>query len=199
MIKNFLLSMAMIFIVGCSKEVNLDMMDIQNIMEVGGKFGFDYTITNTQDSDIWICVDMHAYSQHNVNFETRINNETVYINQKLSVPVNIMRDSAVVAKYQRLLPGESYNGKISIGLPVKNYSPLYKFHIDKPKKVTIRTIVFNVGFFEDFVKNINSSSVNKKTNNFIMIGHLFEKLNKEKTATAKIQNLAISGYIGPVR
>ena len=108
-----------------------------------------------------------------------------------------MRESPVVAKYQLLLPGESYNGEISLGLPVKNDSPLYRFHIDKPKNIIISTIVFNVGFFENFVKDIESSSIYKKTNDFIMIGHLFEKLNKEKTATAKIQYLAISGYIGP--
>jgi hypothetical protein len=91
--------------------------------------------------------------------ETRIDAETVWIKLHSNLETNLLFETAVLAKYRRLSPGESYSGRILLNLPIRNASPVYDFNEDrkKQKQVFLQRAVFAVGYFEG--KHINRISV----------------------------------------
>jgi hypothetical protein len=124
------------------------MIYIENLTVNDKTLTLDYRVSNPFGYDIWICEDIDTYSGYDV--ETRINGGAIQIKLRLYLECNIMLEVGPLAKYRRLLPGESHSGKILLSLPIRNASPVYYFgeRGKKRENVVLKRAVFEVGYFD---------------------------------------------------
>lgn len=129
------------------------MVQIQNLTITDANLILDYRVSNPFDDDIRVCYDTWAYpNQAAQDAATRIEGETVWIKLRSDLdrgPDIVIVDPPAVAKYVRLLPGESCSGRIHLNLPIKDRDYLREFFADRKKheEIVLHRAVFEVGYF----------------------------------------------------
>jgi len=143
------------------KKTTCRMIKIENLTVTEESLTLDYQVTNPFTDDIWICEDIDVRGKYDV--ETRIDAEMVWIKLRFDLDCNLSLWRAVLFKYRRLEPGESYSGKILLNLPIVNASPVYYFGEfgKKKKQVVLHHAVFEVGYFEGDLFNMVSERIDR--------------------------------------
>lgn len=136
---------------GCRRAPDSEegrMLEIENLTVTEKALTLDYRVSNPFEQDIWVCEDIDVNGEYDV--ETRIDAETVWIKLRFNLARNVHRDPPAIAKYLRLLPGESHSGRILLNLPIRNASPVYSFSDERRKEheqIVLHRAVFEVGYF----------------------------------------------------
>jgi hypothetical protein len=174
----------------------------------------DYCVQNSSPQDIWICddVDISAASADrdpNRDVETVIMGETLRIRLRFDRNSNYDHEM-VFAGYRRLPHGKLYSGRIRLYLPIRNWSPLYLFHIDfgKPKKsVTLNQVVLELGYFAEDLPALIAQSKERgwfipgwqpqsQDRDVVLVSNPWEGRELERSVQTVINNVQIPGRLG---
>ena len=174
------------------------MLSIQNLNVSDQKLEFDYKIKNSYPMPIWVCVDVEAYEDE-IQVSTVISKEKGVISLKsFDVPMHILLESPIWTKYARITSGSTFEGRISLILPLSNMSPL-NFSGENSislNLINIEQIVFEVGFFKgDLASKVSASVELDKSGHIAHISHLWEERNKALVATSNLVGKEIPCYI----
>ena len=127
------------------------MIQIQNFSLTDKALTLDYRVSNPFEDNIRVCHDTGVYGNQEVqHVATRIDGETLWIKLRFHLEMDTsLRNPPAIAKYVRLSPGESYPGRIRLGLPIENMSPVYSFHAgpEKRHEIVVPCAIFEVGYF----------------------------------------------------
>jgi hypothetical protein len=124
------------------------MIQIQNFTVTEETLSFDYKVTNPFIYDIRVCQDISFFGHPHV--VTRIDNEMVWIKLRCHLERDTaLRNPPPITKYLRLTPGESYSDRISLGLPIRDASPINLFNEyerKERKQISLHRVIFEVGY-----------------------------------------------------
>jgi hypothetical protein len=156
----------LVFFIGCraesrrSKEKALakeppKMLQIQNFTVTDKTLALEYKVTNPFENGIWVCYDIWVHGEQDMqDVAMRIDGETVRVKLCFNLESSgAFEDPQAVAKYVRLLPGESCSGTILEDLPVRDYlreSRAEREGRKERKKIVMRRVVFEVGYIGTF-------------------------------------------------
>jgi len=124
------------------------MVQIQNLTITGKTLTLDYRVSNPFENGIWVCYDAWVHGEQSTqNILTRIDGETV----RMQLRFNVERfpgfvDPPAVAKYVRLLPGESCSGRILENLPIEDYMREERAEHKEHEKIVLHRAVFEIGY-----------------------------------------------------
>jgi hypothetical protein len=129
-----------------------EMIHIQNLSLTDKDLIIDYRATNIFEDSIWVCHDTSVYGKQDVqNVATRINDETVWIKMCFNLGSSrVFVNPPAIAKYVRLLPGESCSGRIVQDLPVRDYKREWRAENKEHKEIVLHRIVFELGYIGSF-------------------------------------------------
>ena len=156
---------------------------------------FDYIVENKFPYEIWICDDFNIYGSSNP--VTKVEKDAILVSKRLRLPINVLLEEEVVARYFRLASGKTHTGRITMELPIDNYSPLFSEDDNSGKTVIgeCNHAILEIGYFSENLQSKLSDRIRRgETNDQVLIGHLWEELEKEKTLKAYIDE-KMSCYI----
>lgn len=179
-------------VIGCANQKVQKMINVENIKTTSKKFEFEYKIKNKYAHDIWICDDIDVYN-NNIRVETKIEEKALRIKSKsFVVPKDILLEEAIYSKYIRLTPNNTYEGQISLKLPVVNMSPINLNARDEIRnKITkiLKDVIFEVGFYKE---DLSKKGLTKKNNpNVAYVNCFWAEKNREDSLSVEIKDVRI--------
>lgn len=130
-------------------EEPLVMVQVRSLTLAKDTLALDYRVSNHWGDDIWVCIDTRIEGKQDVQHATtRIRGETAWIRLRSDVERNRATFySHPIAKYLRLGPDESYEGKILLPLPLRDHFRERQARRRERKETTLHRAVFEVGYF----------------------------------------------------
>lgn len=129
-----------------NKEISLKIINIESTAE---KLDLTYQVTNVSDRNIWVYsdkTDLGAWS-----YGVTVNKERGGLKlsfKSVIVPDSIMLEAAIIAIYEKLLPGDSLYISLSIGQRIEDF---YPESWDKQEALNldeVREIQIEVGYYD---------------------------------------------------
>jgi hypothetical protein len=140
------------------EKETVEMIQIQDLTLSDGTLTLNYRVLNPFEERIWACYDTWVHGERNIqNTSTRIDGETVFIKLRFNLEsTGALTSPLAIAKYVRLLPGESFSGRILQDLPIKDYLRESDAKHKKRKKyiehkdIVLHRVVFEIGYIGAF-------------------------------------------------
>jgi len=128
------------------------MITIDNFEVTDKTLTIDYRITNNFDEGIWVCYDLCVHGEQGTqDTATRIEDKTAHIKLCFNLgPSGGFENPQGVAKYIRLLPGETCSGRIVEDLPTRDYSREWRAERKEHRDIMLHRAVFEVGYIGAF-------------------------------------------------
>lgn len=131
-------------------EIELIRFEINN-----DTFEMDYRITNTTNSDIWVC-DMAGGGNWPFEIFLTEDEKTLLIRKRVDVPSSGIPHHTVLGVYKRIRPGEYLSDAIHREVPVDPFF-LYSSSIQPTLTKKVRRVALEIGYYtEDLPELVRS-------------------------------------------
>ena len=141
-------------------------LNITQVKSVTDSIKFEWIIKNTSKQDIWICEDIIAFYEGDLEVLVREEEQTLLIRRRLNVPTTIYFDEIPIGRYVLISSGETLEEEISLHLPIKSSPVLESINLsDTPKLVTLKKVRLEIGFFNEPLRNLVDKEIAKVLNN----------------------------------